>query len=194
METKIEPKKLPLWFWSIYLSVFLPPLLDDMLPDLFREVSGIIIFLLLAVFITIFYKYALPYSLYIYKKQSEMWFQVSQMQEVLESIHRENETSVTSVIKTIPREHTLIFLLRASPFFSHNIIVSIYVTEGEYERLIGIGTVYNVQENDIIQVKLHRAFEETHEVFEQIRRNDNEVLNRILVKPTASYEMISDLD
>ena len=79
-----------------------------------------------------------------------------------------------------------ILLLEPSELFSHETVVSIYhVDDDKFERLIGLGTVINVQQDGKIQVVMHHPTEGYEDIVNRMERNDAAVIRRILVKPTV---------
>ncbi len=77
-------------------------------------------------------------------------------------------------------------LLEPSELFSHGALVSFYhVGHENFEELIGIGTVVNVQEDRKIQVAMTWCVDGHEGTAERLARNDKEVLEKIMVKPSV---------
>lgn len=90
--------------------------------------------------------------------------------------------------------NNLILLLEKSVLFSYGIIVSIYfIHEGEFEQLIGVGQVTNVQEDGKIQITIRSAFDEHLEIFDRLSQNNGETLKKIIAKPTVPWDYILNL-
>lgn len=85
--------------------------------------------------------------------------------------------------KTWPSAIALL-LAEPSTLYSHDDIVSVYVMEDEFERLIGVGRVYNVQQNRIIQVLVIQDVD-FEEGWAGIIGNDKTKLSKMLIKPTV---------
>lgn len=91
---------------------------------------------------------------------------------------------IESVFKT--KQDEVLCLLEPSSLFSHGISVSFYYTnEQNFEQLICIGEVVNIQENGKIQVKI--SFYQSHyeDIVARLGNNDNQVIKKIQVKPTV---------
>ena len=84
---------------------------------------------------------------------------------------------------------TVILILGPSPLFSFNSVVAIYYLEDQFERLIGIGSVINVQENGLIQVSVMEAKTEDTRLWESIINNKADIIKHIIVKPYAPADM-----
>ena len=81
----------------------------------------------------------------------------------------------------------LLCLLNPSDLFSPEILVSFFrVDEQEVEEPIGIGVVFNVQGNGIIQVTMTEAFEGHQDFVDRLRRNEGEAVRNTLVKPNVA--------
>lgn len=87
----------------------------------------------------------------------------------------------------------VICVLSPSPLFIFDSITSIYYSENEYEKLIGIGRVSNIQENKKIQVEIIKVLdeEENLSIFNNISNNDNTKLSKIIIKPNVSTEYLN---
>jgi len=80
---------------------------------------------------------------------------------------------------------TAILILEPSPLFSYNSIVAIYCVEDQFERLIGIGSVINVQENGLIQISVIESKSEDANVWKPILENKADKIKYLIVKPYA---------
>lgn len=75
-------------------------------------------------------------------------------------------------------------LLDRSQLFSFGTSVSFYYVEDEkFERLIGTGTVENIQDDGYIQVRLTHTMEGNEDIFASLLNNDKNILQRVRVKP-----------
>lgn len=76
-------------------------------------------------------------------------------------------------------------LLEPSPVFGHEILVSIFYKDGDFEVLVGSGFILTVQENGLIQVLVTDNFNDQNEKFwANVCGNDHQILSRLLVKPS----------
>ncbi len=81
-----------------------------------------------------------------------------------------------------------ILVLGPSNLFGHNSIVAIYYTEDQFERLIGMGIVSNIQENGLIQVVVERHLPECDDLWRGILSNKSDRIKNLIVKPHAPAE------
>lgn len=78
-----------------------------------------------------------------------------------------------------------LLILEPSDLYSHESLVSIFHSDEEYEKLIGLGYVLTIQNNGMIQVMVNRLMEDSdQEIIKRALNNDVLVLKKILVKPT----------
>lgn len=77
----------------------------------------------------------------------------------------------------------LIFVLEPSELFSYDTIVSLYYLEDDFEQLIAIGRVRNIQQDSKIQVEVIEYASGHEEVFKKLERNDYTALKKTRVKP-----------
>lgn len=82
-----------------------------------------------------------------------------------------------------------ILILGPSKLFGHNSIVAIYYTEDQFERLIGVGTVSNIQENGLIQVAVEQHLPECDEIWKAILLNKADKIKNLIVKPYAPADL-----
>lgn len=89
-----------------------------------------------------------------------------------------------------------ICVLTPSPLFIFGSITSIYYYENEYERLIGLGRVSNIQENLKIQVEVIKVLDidVNQSIFDSISNNDNTKLSKIIIKPNVSLDYLSEIN
>lgn len=77
-------------------------------------------------------------------------------------------------------------LLEPCELFAHGILVSFsYIDEGQFEVLIGYGSVINVQDDGRIQVVLEEHAPGQSDVVERLSKNTGPILNRVRVKPVV---------
>jgi hypothetical protein len=88
----------------------------------------------------------------------------------------------------------LVCLLEPSELFSHGAAVSFYhLGDSNFEELIGIGFVLNVQEDRRIQVAMVHIIEGHDDVIRRLEQNQSAVLGRIIVKPVADLRHLQAL-
>ena len=76
-----------------------------------------------------------------------------------------------------------LLLVEDSPWFSHEVMVSVYQEQSDYEQLIGYGYVLNIQENKMIQVVVTADIAQEPELWSSIASNNSDIVERLLVKP-----------
>jgi hypothetical protein len=85
-------------------------------------------------------------------------------------------------------------LLENSELFSNDTFISFYYTgEDKFERLIGTGVVVTVQVNGKIQALMDRRVNGYEDILEKLARNDATILDRTVVKPSITREMIQNI-
>lgn len=95
--------------------------------------------------------------------------------------------------KTPPRfypDAAALLVLDNSPLFSHDTLLSVYFNDDGYEILIGVGFVFNIQENGLIQAVITRIFGDQHgDVWDKVKANDGSILKRLIVKPSIPRQI-----
>ena len=91
--------------------------------------------------------------------------------------------------------HHVVCLLEQSELFSHGVAVSFYFkANGEFEVLIGIGLVLNVQEGRRTQVGLNRVAKGQEATVSKLQVGNSDALQRLIVKPNIpSFVMNSEV-
>lgn len=85
-------------------------------------------------------------------------------------------------------------LLENSELLSNNTFISFYYTgEDEFERLIGTGVVLTVQANGKIQALMDKPVSAYQDILEQLARNDAKILDRTVVKPSITRDMMQNI-
>jgi hypothetical protein len=85
-----------------------------------------------------------------------------------------------------------ILIVEPSELFGVDALVSIYTTEEEYERLIGIGRVLNVQTNGYLQIGISTLTETSPDLIDKLKGNDSAFLKKILVKPSVPSYLLQE--
>ncbi|MGA9098650.1 MAG: hypothetical protein WB392_06920, partial [Methanotrichaceae archaeon] len=84
-------------------------------------------------------------------------------------------------------------LVEPSEFFSYDTMVSFYYKIGDFERLIGLGEVININEDKFIQIELNRLLDGNDAIVERLIENNAECLRRIRIKPFIPKGYLSQL-
>ena len=87
-------------------------------------------------------------------------------------------------------EEIHLFLLTPSDLFSNDICVSFYYCNDEYEQLIGIGRVFNIQDDNKIQVLLTYTLKGHEEKVKEMVKNNKLYLDKTKIKPNIPYSML----
>jgi hypothetical protein len=87
----------------------------------------------------------------------------------------------------------ILLLLDRSELFGHDAVVSVYhVDSSDFEELVGVGHVRNIQEDGKIQILLgERVTAASHDTVNKLALNDAAVLARVKVKPSAPHGYMS---
>lgn len=80
----------------------------------------------------------------------------------------------------------LIFILEPSELFSYDSVVSFYYLDDDFEMLIAIGRVSNIQQDRKLQVEVTNYVIGYEEIFNKLKNNDSTALKRTRVKPNIS--------
>lgn|GEM_PF-1547473 len=90
--------------------------------------------------------------------------------------------------KVAPNGYTIV-LLEPSELFAHGVGVSVYLRNAEdFEELLGVGKVWNVQQDRKIQVVILAADKGASATLAKIRGNDKDILTRLYVKPSVPHD------
>lgn len=81
------------------------------------------------------------------------------------------------------QQNYLIFLLEPSELFSYDTIVSFYYLDDDFELLIAVGRVNNIQQDRKVQVEVTDYVRGYEEIFNKLENNDSTALKRTRVKP-----------
>lgn len=87
----------------------------------------------------------------------------------------------------------LLCLIEPSELFSYDTFVSFYyIGDENFEQLMGIGTVVNIQEDNKIQVVMTCSLDGYEEKIEKLVQNDTGILKRTRVKPNIPAKTYLD--
>ena len=89
------------------------------------------------------------------------------------------------------RPPTFHCVLESSELFSYGITVAFYYDDGNFETLIGIGIVEHIREDKRIQVQIIAPAEGHEELMDRVKRNDNEVVRNVTVKPHVPQSFLA---
>lgn len=99
------------------------------------------------------------------------------------------QNPIPRIENVVNRRNEVICLLKSTKMFSHGIIVSFYYTdEHNFEQLICMGTVINIQENGMIQVKIEEEVDGHEDILTKLKNNDKQLIKKVAVKPTVPYQ------
>lgn len=84
--------------------------------------------------------------------------------------------------------NTILLILEESPLFSNDLTVSIYEMDNDYERFIGLGRVFSIQDNGWIQVLCSKYSKKDDKLWKKASSNNNIVLEKLIVKPGIPYQ------
>jgi hypothetical protein len=83
-----------------------------------------------------------------------------------------------------------ILLLEKSNLFGHESLVSVYFKGDDFETLIGVGYVLNIQQGGLIQVLvIGKVGEAQDDTWEKIRNNNGDILSKLLIRPSITKIM-----
>ena len=89
------------------------------------------------------------------------------------------------LVKTI-ENRGVICIFQPSELYSNNAIVSLFFDDEGYERLIGLGYVFNVQEDKHIQILITRWMSGQEEIRGKLEDGNAQVLKKIIAKPNVN--------
>ena len=92
--------------------------------------------------------------------------------------------------KDIDDVRNYLLLLESSELLSIGFYVSIFYPDNEYEKLIGVGYVQNIQDNGLLQVISKPLNDSDNDIWEKIGNNNSTVLPMLIVKPSIHFELI----
>ncbi|QHU99095.1 hypothetical protein [Synechocystis sp. CACIAM 05] len=88
-------------------------------------------------------------------------------------------------VSTDKKTASIICRIEASELFAINSLVSFYyIDDNEFESLIAVGYVKNIQRNKQAQVEIDIPDDTYQDILERLKNNDNQVIKRIFIRPT----------
>ena len=96
------------------------------------------------------------------------------------------ENILPKLIRIVPDNMGVICLFEPSELYSHNALVSLFFNHEDYERLIGLGYVFNVQDDKNIQILITQWIPGQEEIKDKLENNNAQVLEKIIAKPNVS--------
>ncbi len=90
------------------------------------------------------------------------------------------------LIRIVPDNMGVICLFEPSELYSHNALVSLFFNDEDYERLIGLGYVFNVQDDKNIQILITQWIPGQEEIKDKLEANNAQVLEKIIAKPNVN--------
>lgn len=79
---------------------------------------------------------------------------------------------------------SILLIVDPSNYLSHDSSVTLFMLEDDYEQLVGVGVVINVQNDKKIQVAIYKN-EESEELLSQLKENKKHDLERLILKPSV---------
>ncbi|MEQ9105076.1 MAG: hypothetical protein RIE53_10285 [Rhodothermales bacterium] len=84
-------------------------------------------------------------------------------------------------------------LLERSELFGHESLISVFMKENDFERLIGYGFVTTIQENGLIQVLVTGSLvDEEDDVWKLVANQNVDTLKKLMVKATVPKLLLSN--
>ncbi len=77
-----------------------------------------------------------------------------------------------------------LLLVDPSSLLAHDSSVTLFMLEDDYEQLIGIGVVINIQDDKKVQVALFKN-DESEQLINQLKENKKHDLERLILKPSV---------
>lgn len=85
-----------------------------------------------------------------------------------------------------------ILIVDPSDLFSVETLISLYVKDDEYERLLGLGRVLTVQSNGILQIGITSLVDADEAIQTKLNGNDAGFLKALLVKPSFPSYLLQE--
>lgn len=79
---------------------------------------------------------------------------------------------------------SVLLIVDPSNYLSHESSVTLFMLEDDYEQLIGVGVVINVQNDKKVQVAIYKN-DESEELLSQLKENKKHDLERLILKPSV---------
>tara|TARA_Y100000310_G_scaffold14871_1_gene14933 strand:+ start:801 stop:1337 length:537 start_codon:yes stop_codon:yes gene_type:complete len=79
---------------------------------------------------------------------------------------------------------SVLLIVDPSNYLSHESSVTLFMLEDDYEQLVGVGVVINVQNDKKVQVAIYKN-EESTELISQLKENKKHDLERLILKPSV---------
>jgi multisubunit Na+/H+ antiporter MnhG subunit len=86
-----------------------------------------------------------------------------------------------------------ILLVEHSDIFGVDALISVYLKEDEYERLIGIGRVITVQSNGLLQIGVSSIMEVDPSTERKLDGNDASLLKKLIIKPSIPSYLLQEI-
>ena len=92
-------------------------------------------------------------------------------------------------------QNTIVLLLSPSQLFSFDSIVSVYsIQEQDYEAIVAIGVVINIQEDKKVQVLITDVIPGKDEIIKKLTENNVNTIEKIIVKPNIAKAYINNIN
>ena len=107
--------------------------------------------------------------------------------------YRENLLPRLLTCQKDEEQNRIVLLLNPSPLFSYDSLVTIYHIQEQYEALIAIGVVINIQEDKKVQVLITSIIPGKDEVIETLTANNINTIKKTIVKPNIAKAYINNM-
>lgn len=112
------------------------------------------------------------------------------------NLHRRIEKTPVKIVRVIrpTNRKSPILLLHDDDRLGHENVVSLFYLDNDYELLLGIGYVYNRQENGLVQVMIldRENGKYLKEIWSRILLNDLAAQSKVIVKASIPFRYYTD--
>ena len=98
---------------------------------------------------------------------------------------QKSQNILPKLIRIVPDNMGVICLFEPSELYSHNALVSLFFNDEDYERLIGLGYVFNVQDDKNIQILITQWIPGQEKIKDKLEANNAQVLKKIIAKRSS---------
>ena len=99
--------------------------------------------------------------------------------------------TMPNAIGTISDRNKSILLVTHTEILSINAAVCVFYQDGQYERLVMLGKVLNIQnKNKIIQIELLKDIEGNKEIIDNIKLSKKDTIEKLIIKPNIQIDAL----
>lgn len=78
-----------------------------------------------------------------------------------------------------------IIIIEPSELFGYELLVSVYLNDDGYDKLLAIGNVITIQQNGYIQILIFKLCDESaRDILDRGINNDSRILSNLIIKPS----------